>query len=253
MASFDTLVWALRNPRLAARRIRGSILVGGVRRDPECMHLVYAWSSGGLARVPITEVFPGIEQVESVWLKKPEARRIGYSLDLQELVHLLGVVKLTNAKSILEIGTYDGFTALNIAANVDAGGMVYTVDLPPERDAIAYASDPKLVGSKFIMEPECERIRQLWADSTKADWQDFGGIFDLILIDGCHEYRYVKSDSENAIRHIRPGGTILWHDYGQMLGVSKALDELSRMHNIVAIRGTRMACLRDTTDPVLRH
>ena len=166
-------------------------------------------------------------------------------MDLQELIHILCVAKYTQARRILEIGTFDGFTALNLAANLDDEGEVCTLDLPQERHGgISNASDPRIVGSKFRGQPEAKRIRQLWADSTTADWKEFGSPFDLILIDGCHDYPYVKSDSANALKHIRPGGTVFWHDYGQFTDVSRAVDELAHDYPIVAIIGTRLACLR---------
>lgn len=36
---------------------------------------------------------------------------------------------------------------------------------------------------------------------------------DLIIVDVCHKYEYVKSDSKNAFRILRPKGWILWPDY----------------------------------------
>lgn len=239
----------LRDPSLLVVWLRRFFLYGGALHDPECMHLVFAWSSGQLPRMGLREIFPGIEECTSVSIRKPESRTIGWSFDLQELVHVLSVAKYTNAQRILEVGTFDGFTALNLAANLGNGGQVATLDLPPERQAaveqISNVSDFGIVGSKFRGENEVNKIRQLLADSTEADWTDFGSPFDLILIDGCHDYRYVKSDSLNAIRHIRPGGTVFWHDYGQCVDVSKALDELAREYQIVAITGTRLACYRN--------
>ena len=164
-------------------------------------------------------------------------------------MHVLSTVNFMRARSILEIGTFDGFTALNLAANIDQGGKVHTVDLA--RAASNGDSDnnhyrrPYPVGRlKFKGEPEAVKIEQVWADSTKDDWQSFGGPFDMILIDGSHEYPDVKSDSENAFKHLRPGGTVFWHDYGHFLGVSKALDEFARNYPIAVIKGTRLACFR---------
>jgi predicted O-methyltransferase YrrM len=212
------------------------------------MHLVRAHSSGAAPRVQLPELFPGITSCESVVLRRPESRTIGWSLDLQELVHILTMVRHTRATKILEIGTFDGFTALNLAANVE--GEVFTVDLPQGRsmlrDEVTNAEGGAFVGSKFRGEPEAGKIKQLWGDSMNTDWRDFGAPFDLILIDGSHAYPYVKCDSMNALKHIRPGGTIVWHDYGAIPDVSKAVDELARHHPIAAIAGTRLACLRSS-------
>jgi hypothetical protein len=239
---------ALQNPELLRSRVKEKFLYGGILQDTEAMHMVRAWSTGSLERKKLAQLFPGIESCGAVSIRKPESRIVGWSLDLQELIHLLSVIKFTRATRILEIGTYDGFTALNIAANLENGAQVSTVDLPQDREAfkniIGNASETSIVGSQYLGEKEADRINQLWADSTTTDWSAFGSPFDLILVDGCHAYPYVMSDSRNALRHIRPGGTIFWHDYGYLLGVSQALDELARDYPIKAIAGTRFACYR---------
>lgn len=225
---------------------RRYVLVGGIHNDSECMNAVRSWSSGKLPHVPIQDLFPGIESCGPIVLPKPQGRVVGFSLDLLELVHVLSAVRFTGARSILEVGTFDGFTALNIAANLGMGGKVHTVDLPKEARGTnpgnPYA--PYRVGSQFQNAPEADKIEQLWADSTTADWQRFGGPFDMILVDGSHEYRHVKADSKSAFKHVKPGGTIFWHDYGHFQSVSKAVDELAQDHPIAVIRGTRLACSR---------
>ncbi len=243
------IIAGLKEPALAIVWLRRFVLFGGVQRDPECMHLVNAWSNGTLQRVELRAIFPGIDMyVQEVVVRQPESRTIGWSLDLSELVHILSVVKFTNAKRVLEIGTFDGFTALNLAANIGRDGELSTVDLPQDKSAelkaIPNAVASHVVGSKFRGQQEASQIRQLWVDSTKADWNSLCSVSDLILVDGCHDYAYVKADSAKAVKHVRPGGTVFWHDYGQSRGVTKAIDELSHRYSIVAIKGTRLACFR---------
>jgi hypothetical protein len=250
MLSKKNFIRGLRNPSLALVMIRRWFPWAAARHDRECGHLISAWSSGRLDRVSINHLFPGIEMV-SVVVRKPEARVVGWSLDLQELVHLLAIVKLTKSRRVLEIGTYDGFTALNLAANLGPESEFQTLDLPQSQSqevlrtsGISNACISDLIGSQFRQEVEVEKVRQLWGDSTREDWAAFGAPFDLILIDGSHDYPYVRSDSLNAVKAILPGATILWHDYGQCVDVSRAVDELALDYPIKAILGTRFACLR---------
>jgi hypothetical protein len=63
----------------------------------------------------------------------------------------------------------------------------------------------------------------------------------MIFIDGNHYYDYVKSDSENALGCLRAGGLIVWHDYGMIEDVSRAVDELAGRVGVLAIRGTSLA------------
>ena len=37
-------------------------------------------------------------------------------------------------------------------------------------------------------------------------------LFDIVFIDGNHDYEYVKRDIDNSLRHLRPHGTIICHD-----------------------------------------
>jgi predicted O-methyltransferase YrrM len=250
MLNRKNVLKGLRQPELALVLLRRSFPWAALRNDSECFHIVQAWSSGHLQRVAFADKFPEAAAY-SVQVRKPSARVIGWSLDLTELVHILTVIKLINARRVLEIGTFDGFTALNFAANVEVnGGEVVTVDLPQGQDqealragGISNAITSGVVGTMFRDEPEAARIRQVWGDSAVMDWGALGGPFDIIFIDGSHDYKYVLSDSLNAINCIRPGGVIFWHDYGQAVDVSRAVDQLRKDHPIVAIRGTRLACL----------
>jgi hypothetical protein len=246
MSILNRLSNGLRNPMLVVSATRRYVLIGGIHKDSECMNAVRSWSSGKLRHVPLQDLFPGIERCGPIVLPKPQGRAVGFSLDLLELVHVLSAVKFTRARSILEVGTFDGFTALSIAANMGTEGKVHTMDLPKNarNNSSGNPYAPYHVGSQFENTPEAAKIEQHWADSTTADWQLFGGPFDMILVDGSHDYRDVKADSKRAFKHVRPGGTIFWHDYGHFAGVSKAVDELACDHPIAVIRATRLACSR---------
>ena len=49
--------------------------------------------------------------------------------------------------------------------------------------------------------------------------------FGLVFVDGCHAYDFVHQDTANALRYLRPGGLIVWHDYGMLKDVSRVVDE----------------------------
>ena len=206
-----------------------------------------------LQRRPLTEVFPGIEST-SVTILRAYDREIGTSLDPVEVLVLSAIVKFIGAKHILEIGTFDGNSALNLAANCGPDGQVVTVDLPADFgedelllnvSAIDFnATESAKTGRQFIGTEYSSRIKQVLEDSAKLEWSSLPGRpFDLIFIDGCHTYEYVKSDTEKAITNLKPGGVLVWHDYGMMPEVSNAVDEIAhtRTIKISAIQGTRLA------------
>ncbi len=144
---------------------------------------------------------------------------------------------------VVEIGTFDGRTTLNLAINA-ASADVFTLDLPPdERAAFALAPgerqyvDKPQPGARFrncapAWRGAARRITQLLGDSAAFDWSPYQGKAGLVFVDGSHAYEYVRNDSETAMRLVAPGGIVLWHDYGRWEGVSRALDELDAQRRL---------------------
>jgi predicted O-methyltransferase YrrM len=156
-----------------------------------------------------------------------------------ELEIISKLVKFVAPEIIFEIGTFDGRTTLNLAAQSGRNAKVYTLDLPAEsldhtKLTLEY-HDRKYVekpqsGIRFHGTDVEEKIVQLYGDSASFDYGPFLRKVDLIFIDGSHSYEYVLSDSLWAMKMVR-GGVIVWHDYASMgyscwPGLVKALDEL---------------------------
>ena len=213
------------------------------------------WYSGDLPRVPLAELFPATRRNE-VYVPNAFDRKPGTSISVEEACHLGALTRSLHARRVLEIGTYDGNSALVLASNSDPQGIVVTVDLPPDFDtaqhqsALAFPADAvnltarDRLGSQFREHPVSARIRQVYGDSGSLDWSALGGPFDLIFIDGCHTESYVESDTRNALKYLTPDGIVVWHDYGMIPEVSKVVDRfaLASSHmKFVALEGTRLA------------
>jgi predicted O-methyltransferase YrrM len=248
LENLKIMIKCMFEPRSAFRFARR----GFVATDP-----VYVsqsdWYYGKLERVPVAKLFPNSVNFE-LKLVRALDRTWMTSITAEELCALLAIAKDIDAKKILEIGTFDGNTSLNLAVNTNA--MVTTMDLAPEFDAkaqknsLAYpevdinVTNRTVLGRQFNAHPLKDRIRQVFGDSAKLDWGKLGGPFDLILIDGCHDYLYVKSDTNNALAHLAPGGVIVWHDYGMVPDVCRVVDALENTINdlkLYALEGTRFA------------
>lgn len=164
------------------------------------------------------------------------------------------------ARHIFEFGTCTGKTAYLFARNAPEDAEVVTLTLGPE-DAEAYVAgaedDPKArqgalrqsVFTEFLYSgtPAEAKVRQLFGDSKAFDETPYAGQFDLIFVDGAHAYSYVRSDSEKALRMLRPGGIIVWHDYrgpGAGRGVWRYLNELARRLPLVHIAGSSLVAYR---------
>jgi predicted O-methyltransferase YrrM len=218
--------------------------------DVQLQEMQYWWH-GALERRAIEHVLADAAG-STFQILNPGLREPGTSITIFELACVLMAMRSVKARKVLEIGTFNGNTALNIAANLEDDGVLVTVDLPiepPEKLALGLeqdrernVTDRNAVGIQFRDRPEAKRIRQVLGDSAKLDFGTLGGPFDLAFIDGCHAYNYVKSDTEKVLEVMRPGGLVLWHDYSMIESVARAVDEYrGRVDRLVAIEGTRIA------------
>jgi predicted O-methyltransferase YrrM len=229
------------------------VLRGHLAKDQVFVDQTY-WFTGKLPRIPLARVLLGIERVD-VSLPRALDRKGGTSISLEEACHVAAIIKHTHARKALEIGTYDGNTALLLASNLPSDGTVVTVDLPPDFDrqqqgSLAYTdvelnlTDRNDLGRQYRGHPLASRIQQHYGDSAALDWNSLGGPFDLIFIDGCHSEEYVASDSRNAMKQLTREGVILWHDYGMIPEVSKVVDRIAEEVSditVFALEGTRLA------------
>lgn len=154
-----------------------------------------------------------------------------------ELMIIVAFVRQMKPTVCFEIGTFDGRTTENMAANQPDGGQCFTLDLPPEgaaKAALPLASgdrtyiDKPVSGARISEQTRAGKITQLYGDSGTFDFSPYRGKVDLMFVDGSHSYEYVLSDTEAAFQMVKPGGLILWHDYDSRWwpGVTRALNEL---------------------------
>ena len=164
------------------------------------------------------------------------------------------------AKAMFEFGTCTGKTAYLWARNSPPDARVTTLTLHPSQltsystaagDApkdVAYAHEESKFTSFLYSGTEVERkIIQLYGDSKTFDETPYLGACDLIFVDGSHAQSYVESDSQKALRMVRPGGVILWHDYrgpGRSPGVFHVLNRVSKRVPLVHIAGTSLVAYR---------
>jgi len=164
------------------------------------------------------------------------------------------------AHRMFEFGTCTGRTAYLWARNSPPDGKVTTLTLGPEQQALYEASeDDRLEDTEVALEESsfetflysgtdvALKIEQLFGDSKAFDETPYIDQMDLIFVDGSHAYSYVISDSRKALRMIRSGGLVLWHDYDGPLagrGTDEALVELAGELPLRHIEQTRMVVYR---------
>lgn len=168
-----------------------------------------------------------------------------WNVNAFELTVLNALVVHFKPHRIFEIGTFDGRTTLNLAANTSPDALVYTLDLPPGTVNLPGGVQS---GERFRGTDVEGRIRPLYGNSFEFDFLPYAGSIDFVFVDAGHEYENVANDSKAAMQLVgdRPG-VIVWHDYETIAGVTKALDELiptrAKNERFFRIEGTSLACL----------
>jgi hypothetical protein len=71
-----------------------------------------------------------------------------------------------------------------------------------------------LIGRKYLDAGWGKRVCQIYADSREWDTRAYpDGFFDTVFIDGGHTASVVESDTRQALRLVRRGGLVIWHDF----------------------------------------
>lgn len=146
---------------------------------------------------------------------------------LLETYLLISLAKIADAKTILQIGTWKGATARNLAHNVP-GAEIHTVDL-----------------NMGLSRDSFDAFPQIHAHEGHSNVIDLGApAFDFAFIDGGHDYTTVKVDTERTCALMNKGGIVAWHDYRcpQWPGVTEYLDSKSipplGMRDLYYVEGT---------------
>lgn len=130
---------------------------------------------------------------------------------------------LASGKRVLEIGSYCGRSTICMAQTA-----IEVVSVDPHDGS---GTDvPRHTYHDFLSNLERFEVRDkvlamvgLFVDVV----DDLHGKFDLIFVDGSHEYEDVCDDIERAVKLLDPNGVLVFHDY-RMLGdegVRLAVDE----------------------------
>ena len=134
------------------------------------------------------------------------------------------LAELTAGKTVLEIGSYLGYSTVWMALN---GARVDAVD------------DHKWMDSRLTFEDNLrrfgvvEKVQPFPCRSQDIDPRLMSYFYGAAFIDGDHSYENATFDLKLARRVVKPGGWIIAHDYsfpsyhgGGWPGVIKAVDEV---------------------------
>jgi hypothetical protein len=169
------------------------------------------------------------------------------SLPLCDLLALLSVLVSRSPQTVLEIGTFNGYTTRLMALNLP-GAEIHTIDLP-ENFSDSGAGMPKddwhlisgrRVGSEYRADPSITSVKQHFGDTAEYVFP----AAEIFFIDGSHTYAYVRNDTEKALMSSATK-VLIWHDCDQNHPeVTRWLVEM--IHNGYPVRhieGTNLAIL----------
>jgi caffeoyl-CoA O-methyltransferase len=142
------------------------------------------------------------------------------------------LVQAIGAKSVLEVGTFTGYSALSIAMGLPSDGKIITLDIEPEYTDIArsfWARSPHGSKIKLIMGPALDTLDTL------------EGPFDFAFIDA-DKQNYLNY-WEAVVPKMRKGGLIavdnvLW--YGRVLSPKHGDDHAIVEFNELVARDDRV-------------
>lgn len=184
------------------------------------------------------------------------------SVTLVDQIVLLCLEELVQPRSILEIGTFLGYTTALLASNSNAE-RIFSIDLPTANSskvneydllrvlADAHYNDDYLrdvqnaTGEIYLDgldEQDRNRISIIKANSTLLNFKATFGSIQFAFIDGGHNYEVVLSDTSQVLDVIDKG-VIVWHDYASGIhsDVTQFLDAYARDNLVFHVTGSLCA------------
>ena len=137
----------------------------------------------------------------------PQNRMLAITRETGEFLNM--ILRLRNAKNMLEVGTSTGYSTIWCAeAIIEKSGKIITIENNPDKIKRANVNFQKSGLSKSIIIKEGEAMEILKVLNTQ---EKNNGFFDLVLID---------ADKENIIEYfdlilpmVSPGGTDNYRQY----------------------------------------
>ena len=243
-------------PQSAMAMLRHTMI--SVGRPSAILGLVKAWiklpmiySAGqthaAIPNASFAELFPEFRG-EPIAVSGESLSRHAWNVKLHEEIYLAAAVKALKPKKIFEIGSFNGQTTVQLATAAPENSVVYTIDLPEDR--FDQTQDPDSfngarVGEKYRDSAVAHKVQQLRADATTFDFSPYYHEIDFIFVDAAHDYSHGRIDSQNALKMVKPGGAVVWHDFEPYWsGLVHAICEVAAGLPLRRLAGTSMAVLR---------
>jgi hypothetical protein len=188
-----------------------------------------------IPQVAVQEVFPEIDFTRSPELLYPFPRELG--IHPHELMILAHVVRYLHPRRVIEFGTAEGRTALNLALHLPPEGEVITLDFPP-------IPGKNEVGYFYWDQPLKSKIKQVFSGVEDWDVNPYRASAEIVFCDACDQLPGLAAEMTQAFAVVKPGGVIFRHDYGSAEGPTLFWNRISRELPVRHLEGTTLVCLR---------
>ncbi len=158
----------------------------------------------GFPTVEINDLLPGFnETVKNYTYLDGNSRAIDVAI-------LMALAKRYNNCTYLEIGSFRGESIVNVAS---VAKECYSLSLSDEEMAgVGFAA---YIPQNRMYSKSLKNITHIGHDSTTFDFSTLNKKFDLIFVDGSHEYLPVVKDTANVFKLLKDeNSVIVWHDCG---------------------------------------
>lgn len=186
-----------------------------------------------------------LEQLDKhpIWLP-PEVLLESGNQGRSGLAYLAALGRAIDARTVFEIGTYNGVTAWTLARNLSEA-TIYTLDLPPNASPaleLGPSDEANIIPfdrRAYEDTPEAARIVQRFGDSATFDYSPYRAGCDLVYVDGAHSPEYLRNDTVRAFELVSEHGAVVWDDYWRRLPhVPKFLHSIDRP--LLRLPGSRL-------------
>ena len=189
-------------------------------------------------KIPPKSEFLKLSQTFLIDPRQPEEAKTNFERGML----LYGLIAKNRPKTVLEIGTAEGFSALCMAWSMienDIQGKIFTIDPKKHEekfDRVIFTNDKRIIKEKLS-------TKDIWQKYAKKEWIDRIEVFsgfshdvfmenvfpevEFVYIDGSHVYEAVKSDFFSTLKIVSDKFQILFDDYIPNVseGIKKVIDE----------------------------
>ena len=197
-------------------------------------------------RIPkrkIDEIFPEVDFTRCPELVFPISRDLGVSTE--ELAVLCRVVSHRRPQRVIEFGTAEGRTAVNLALQVPTEGKLITLDFPP-------IPGQNEVGYFYWKHPAKTKITQVFCSVAEWDSRALRSSAEVVFCDACDLMPGLGAELFQALTVVKPGGVIFRHDYGSAVGTTLFWNWVADRLPVFHVAGTNLVCLRLDSEEVFR-